>query len=172
MIRNRNVASDAFIDPSKIAGNMCAETYYVADGSMYSWLESRVPGGHLFKPSSTNASTVIDTVIDKCVSGRGDKIVLAGNMTVTSAFTVDKDALKICGFAPNNCPTGGEVRISSSSSDIMKISANKVEVSGIRFNQTGAYSAIYVEGSSALAAQLWLHDLAIYCNNASALGSR
>lgn len=70
MIKDRNIAKDAFISPTKIAGGLgIGEVFYVAVvGAVRNWLAERVPSDHLF-------STIAPAIL-KTVSYRNDYIVV------------------------------------------------------------------------------------------------
>ena len=105
MIKDRNIAADAFISPSKIQG-MCTGHYdydaqfgepqYVAKSGIQArtWLASRVPGANLH--------ATLDAAIDATTASRGDQVIVAPyhTQTITGAggITVDKAGIKIKGL--------------------------------------------------------------------------
>lgn len=101
MIRNRNIANDAFIEYSKIQGMgadgpFVGEVHYVAKSGIQArtWLDGRVPGDHLHK--------TLDLALDSCVADRGDTIFIAPNHTETltgaGGLTLDKAGVSIFGL--------------------------------------------------------------------------
>lgn len=101
MIRNRNVADDAFIEISKIQGMgadgpFIGEVNYVAKRGIQArtWLDARVPGDHLH--------LTLDAALASCVASRGDTIFIAPyhTETITGAggITLDKIGVNILGL--------------------------------------------------------------------------
>lgn len=66
MIKDRNIAIDAAINPMKLIGAglnpLFGDTYYVCKSSLpcYSWLNKRVPGDRLFKTISAADAAMVD----------------------------------------------------------------------------------------------------------------
>jgi hypothetical protein len=130
MIKNRNIADDAAIDISKIAGGARGENFYVcpvANTAVHDWLARRVPSGHLFP--------TVQEAISAAVTLRGDTIyVFPGDYTVVAEIAVTKDNLRIIGASsPNIAFTAtsaatGVVRFKT-------VTANQAYV----FNITGNY---------------------------------
>jgi len=98
MIKNRNIAKDAAIELSKIAGGATGEVFYVcpvANTVVHDWLASRVPSGHLFP--------TVQEAYSAAVTLRGDKIyVFPGDYTVTSEIAIAKDNISIIGASSPN----------------------------------------------------------------------
>lgn len=66
MIRDRNIALDAAINPAKLIGAglppLFGDTYYVCKSSLaaYNWLNKRVPGDRLFKTIAAADAAMVD----------------------------------------------------------------------------------------------------------------
>lgn len=93
MIKDRNIADNAMIQLSKLAGGglgpVAGDIFYVAqvDTQAYEWLVSRVPADKLFHntPDAINA----------CVTSRGDHILIAPFHTETVASAAAINSNKI-----------------------------------------------------------------------------
>ena len=95
MIYDRNIANDANIDPSKIAGGFgMGKTFFVlkTSSSLYRDFANSKASGTVF--------ATITAALGACVASRGDRIyVLPGHTeTVTAAITVSKAGVSIIGL--------------------------------------------------------------------------
>jgi len=76
MIKDRNIAVDAFINPSKIASLGFGEFLHVCRISAdYNWLQQRIPGDRLFKADGSTVAAFTNAIAN-CVSYRNDVIVV------------------------------------------------------------------------------------------------
>jgi len=111
MIKNRNIAKDAFIDASKIAGAGDGEVYYVAinTSKAYERLKGQVPSGHLFAASAAKADVAINAALSACVADRDDKvIVMPGGYTLTATITMSKSTTHLICPAGLGCEVGAK----------------------------------------------------------------
>lgn len=172
MIKNRNIASDAFIDPFKIAsmGSGCAHFYVANIGSdEYEWLRTRVASGFLFPASSSNSATAINAAIDACKTGRGDKIFIYGKSTITSTIDTDgRDNIHFVGVPNSDSPQGGQTRILTSGCNGLTIASNKVTWDGIRITVAGAYAGVVLGDDDSF--QSSVKDTVITLNDTTGVG--
>jgi hypothetical protein len=140
MIKNRNIAADAFIDPSKVAGFGCGEVFYVcnsADTAVKNWLGQRVPGDHLFVATSATADVKIQKALDATVANRNDYVVVmpsGTNYSITNTLTMSKKAVHLVCPAgiSGNFPIGNTARLKAitAAMNIAAVSAEAVEIAG------------------------------------------
>lgn len=100
MIKNRNIATDAAIDVTKVHGMgsdpVFGDIHYVAKSGIQArtWLDSRVPG--------SNIHLTLDAALAACVASRGDRIYMMPyhTETITGAggITLDKIGVDIKGL--------------------------------------------------------------------------
>ena len=109
MIKNRNIANDAFISPTKVAGFGAlgmGEVFYVvraADVALKNWLAERVPKDHLFEADATNAATAINAALTATVECRNDYVILMpsnSDWDITEVITLNKKCVHLI------CPAG------------------------------------------------------------------
>ena len=156
MIKNRNIASDAFIDPSKIAGFGMGEVFYVSKVSnavTHDWLRQRVASGHLFPD--------IQAALDACVANRNDYVIVmpdSATYAVAATLTMSKNSVHlICpsGICPSGMATNAARIISTYAGDWMTISADRVEVAGLFVRPTVDQDGIILSGARA---GLYIHN--------------
>jgi len=155
MIKNRNIAKDAAIELSKIAGGATGEVFYVcpvSNTAVHDWLANRVPSGHLF--------TTLAQAYSACVTLRGDTIyIFPGDYACTSHIDIDKDNIRIIGASSPNMaygastPASGIVRlktVTAAQDYVLHITGDYVQLYNIEtFNSAdnaGNYADIYVVG--------------------------
>jgi hypothetical protein len=105
MIKDKNIASDALIQVSKIqgmggVGPFTGDIFYVAKSGIQArtWLDGKVP--------SSNLHLTLTAALAKCVNGRGDVIYVCPEHTETIAsaggVTVNKSNVSIIGLGNGN----------------------------------------------------------------------
>lgn len=100
MIKDRNIADDAFIQPHKLLAPGAGEIFYVGTSgtAAYNYYSAKVPASKLF--------TTIDTAIGNCVADRGDIIYVLPKHTETIAaaggITADVAGISIIGLGNGN----------------------------------------------------------------------
>jgi hypothetical protein len=100
MIKDRNIADDAAIQPHKLLAPGAGEIFYVGTSgdASYNYYRAKVKESHLF--------TSIDTAIGNCVADRGDIIyVLPGHtetIAVAGGITADIAGISIIGLGNGN----------------------------------------------------------------------
>ena len=99
MIKNRNVANDAAISPSKLLGGGlvgAGRVLYVAPSTsnLYTYWNGKVPSGDLF--------TSLATAYAATVTNRNDVIILSPDThTLTSMLTISKSRIQFIGVDSN-----------------------------------------------------------------------
>jgi hypothetical protein len=153
MIQNRNIASGAFIDPTKVAGFGCGEVFYVcnsADTPVKNWLNQRVPGSHLFVGTSTDSSTAIQKALDSCVANRNDYVIIMPSDTnygLAAALTMSKKSVHlVCpsGLNSGSLAVGNTARLKqlTAACRIINVSAQACEIAGFYLKNYTALSHI------------------------------
>jgi hypothetical protein len=156
MIKNRNIAVDAAIDPSKVLGHGVGEVFYVclatsaADILVHQALEKRVASDHLF--------TDIQTALDACTANRNDYVLVmphAGTITLTAALTMSKKNVHLIapgGLGRKNGANNSTRIQAASACYAINISAASCEVAGFYIKNYSALSSIYLGDSSSAVA--------------------
>jgi len=164
MIKNRNIAIDAAIDPSKIVNLGMGEVFYVAErgSAAHQWLDKRVPSDHLFDHVSTSSAVTVNglkNAVAACSSGRNDYVVV---MPSTSTYYIDellslsKVGMHLIGASNNATDYGSKnnIRIQQigSALAIMEITAGGIEVAGLYLKNISTYAHITVPTTSTVSA--------------------
>lgn len=143
MIKNRNIAPDAGIFPSKIMGGGMlgvGEIFFVcktSDTAVYDWLAQRVPSGNLFPATDATADVAINAAVSACEENRNDYIVVMpsnSDYDITAAIALSKKCIHFV------CPAGMGYDIGSNNScrieqttdstAIIAVSDSAIEVAG------------------------------------------
>jgi hypothetical protein len=126
----------------------------------------------------TNASYPLRTItqaLTKCVSGRGDIIVVSGKAQLTAKISINKDNVSIIGLGPDS-PMGGETRLSGGEHDILSVEADKVRIENIRLqclgNATDSAAIAIVGGDDKVAYQTTIRNVHIMLDHAASKGIR
>lgn len=149
MIRNRNIATDAAIDPSKIAGGVgnryrIREVFYVAKttSAIYQYLQEHLDSGHLF-------GTVTEAI---AAAGDYDVIYVEDGIYDEGAeLAITQTGLKLIGSNTSGIEWGPcSLKQSSANHHIISVQANGVEISNLGFIVNGAYRAIEIDHTAAV----------------------
>lgn len=145
MIKNRNVALDAAIDPSKIAGGvgfrLIRDTFYVvgASSEAYTYLLGKVPSDRLYNTLTEALALAND--FDRI-------IVYPGDYDEGVVLNITQEGLQILG--PGNDMQNQAMILGSAADHIlMTINAHNVLVDGLGFTQTNAKVAIETASTTA-----------------------
>lgn len=165
MIRNRNIASDAAIDPSKISGGLgigIGETYYVynsADSAIGEWLLDHNDNDHVISADSSTADVGLQKALDSCVACRNDYVVVMPS-TTNYTFTAGAGLTMSKANVHFLCPAGIQHSIGSnyaarlqfsSSADGITVSARGCEIAGWDLRSGGTtYHSIVCSGAHGL----------------------
>lgn len=90
MIKDRNIAIDAAINPAKILGAglnpIYGDTYFVCKPSLYTygWLNKRVPGDRLFKTLAEADAAMVDNTNARCLIMAGHTESSATEIALTT----------------------------------------------------------------------------------------
>lgn len=90
MIKDRNIAIDAAINPAKLIGAglppLFGDTYYVCKSSLaaYNWLNKRVPGDKLFKTIAAADAAMVDNTGARCLIMPGHTESSATEISLTT----------------------------------------------------------------------------------------
>lgn len=138
MIKNRNIAPDAWIDPSKVAGSGVGEIFYVCKNSSagdtlnYGWLHGRVPSDNLF--------TTIQAALDATQECRNDYVLVwpsDSDYDLTAALTMSKKGVHLIGVGGFGYERGAtnSVRVeqTTAATAIIEVSDANIEIAGFYF---------------------------------------
>ena len=164
MIKDRNIAPDAFISPLKIMGGGimgAGEVFYVYNSNepvVGNWLQQRIPQDHLFRATAAKADVAIQAALNLCVASRNDYVLVwpsEVDYDLTASLTMSKKSVHLI------CPAGlgysvgarSAARLSADATDVpvIKFNANNLEIAGFYFkNYVGKYciDAQGISGSS------------------------
>jgi hypothetical protein len=142
MIKNRNIAPDAYISASKIASNSYGEILHVCRISAdYNWLQQRIDQDHLFKANGSTG-VAFDDALAKCVSYRNDLIIVHDG-PYGIATTIDLGSLASVhliganGLSQSCGSMGGAYIVQSAAYPVITL-GNWCEVAGLQiWNYTG-----------------------------------
>ncbi len=141
MIKDRNIAPDAFISASKIAGGLAiGEVFYVAVvKAVRNWLAERVPSDHLF-------SSIAPAIL-KTVSYRNDYIVVTdGPYGISSALDLSgKTSVHLIGangFGMGVGSVGGAYIVQTGAYPTITL-GDFCEVAGLQVWNASGQTAIY-----------------------------
>ena len=140
MIKDRNIAKDAMIQLSKIAGggvgSPVGDVRYVAsnDCAARSWLDSRVPSDKLY--------STINEASDACTANRGDSVIVApGHVeTVKAAGGLDLDVAGVSFFGLGCGAARPQINFTTATTADMDIDAASITMSNFLF--TGGIDAL------------------------------
>lgn len=125
MIRDRNIANDAAIQPHKLLAPGVGEVFYVgtAATAAYNYHRGKIDRSHLF--------TTLAKAIANCVANRGDVIyVLPGHAETTTAVALNVAGISIIGIGV------GRVRptftATTDASDLFDVTAANILIQNIR----------------------------------------
>lgn len=143
MIKDRNIANDAFISPTKIASFGAAgigETFYVvrsADTALLHWLQSRVPADHLFEASTGSADVAINAALNECLENRNDYVIVMpsnSDYDMTSVISCSKKCVHLVAPAGLGYSRGATnaVRLEqlTAATSVFAVSDSSVEIAG------------------------------------------
>jgi len=156
MISNRNIAKDAGISPSKIAGGL--GTYSLRNvlrvakpnNALYTFLAKTIETNHLF--STIQAAMAYAVAYDVVY-------VEHGVYTETGEIVLDEEGMKLIG-ANTSGIEWGPTSIKSTINHSISVEANGCEISGMGFIQNGAYRCIDIDstGFGAAIYKTHIHD--------------
>jgi|6_EtaG_2_1085325.scaffolds.fasta_scaffold00506_8 hypothetical protein len=141
MIKNRNVALDAAIDPTKIRGfNVQGDTYYVvtATNPILQYLIPRVGPDYIKATiaAAVSAATSYDTIYLCGTENQEDSASLTSDFSESVTIPVTKIGIKIIGLGNNSeglaWANGGE------DEDCLTVNSRDCYVSNFRFRPYGA----------------------------------
>lgn len=150
MIKNRNIANDAYISPSKIASHGYGEILHVCRITAdYNWLQQRIDQDHLFKANGTTGAA-FDDAIAKCTAYRNDVIVVHdGPYGIATTIDLSSQAsvhlMGANGFSQACGSMGGAYIVQSGAYPTITL-GNWCEVGGLQIWNCSAEEAIYYTG--------------------------
>ena len=162
MIKNRNIASNAAIDPSKIAGGLgderfgLHEIFYVCKSTsthQYAWLQEHVDAGHLVE--SVTAAVAL--------AGAYDVIkIMPGVYDEGAVIDITQEGLKIIGSNTTGFMYGTtSLKASAADHIIFTLSANGIEIANLSFIQSNANIVISINSGTTGSAAVYknhIHD--------------
>ncbi len=168
MIKNRNIAPDAGIDPAKVAGGfghryMVREVFHVAKSgtAIWNYLNDHVASDHLF----TSVADALDQAGDYDVIHVEDGVYDEGEELVIS-----QTGLKLIGSGTSGLEWGPcSLKQSAANHHVISVQANGVEIAGIDFIVSGAYKAIEIDHTAAVY-KTHIHDCFFGGNGTSTYG--
>lgn len=139
MIKNKNIATNAFIDSAKIAGTGIGEVFYVAqaNGRAYNSLVPRVASGHLF---ADVAGAGIQAALDACVSERNDYVLVftdTDDYDITAALTMNKQNVHLIGVGGEvpgmkyGCNNNVRIHQNTAATQVLTITGRACEIAGL-----------------------------------------
>jgi hypothetical protein len=161
MIRDRNIANDAAISPSKIAGGMSSlgprDIHYVCksdDTRMLSYLNARVPGDRLH----TSILTAVAGALDHDVI-----MVYPGTYAEGAVINITQAHLKLiaAGYGPHKALSETYIQPYGAGHDAIDIEASNVEVAGFGFVEAAGKSGIRVAPTLGTGG-VFIHDCYFY----------
>lgn len=148
MIKNRNIAPDAGIHPSKLLGAGMVgvgKVFYVAHAAdaAYEMLRTQCESGTLF--------TDIQSALNATVTNRGDYVIVMPSGTdydITAALTMSKSRVHL--ICPEGIGWGGmpgnsaRIHQNTASTNFITVTADNVEIAGFFFKDDGTAKAPYI----------------------------
>ena len=162
MIENRNIAKNAAIDPSKIAGGIgderfgLHEIFYVCKSTstaQYAWLRDHVDAGHLL--TTVTAAVALANAYDVIK-------IMPGVYDEGAVIDITQEGLKIIGSNTTGLMYGTtSLKASAADHIIFTFSANGIELANLSFIQANANITISVNSGvtgSAAVYKSHIHD--------------
>lgn len=169
MIRNRNIASDAQIDPGKIAGGFgnfgqfrIIRVCKAAAGN-YSWLQQH-----------TDSSLLFNTITEAMTASQEDDVIYVHRGGVVyeegAVLNFTKEGVKLLGQMTSGSQWGmPSIHCHGTSTHCITINANCVEIAGVGIHQQTANAGIRV-GTTANTWRTHIHDVYFGGNSTGTYG--
>lgn len=162
MIKNRNIAYNAAIDPSKIAGGIgderfgLHEIFYVCKSTstaQYAWLRDHVDAGHLV--TTVTAAVALANAYDVIK-------IMPGVYDEGAVIDITQEGLKIIGSNTTGLMYGTtSMKASAADHIIFTLSANGIEIANLSFIQNNANIVISINSGTTGSAAVYknhIHD--------------